>query len=205
MFLSWGGVPERGAGGPVRGRSHRLAVSVSSAIGHHFHNGPPFPGGRTPRVLRRSCRPFTREARRLPRSIASAARFVIDLWIGVTAGCPWVACGRSRTLTGQCRQPFCPGDPTSHSNGPRPVTKLRCGRRRITPSGLHQARELGPPFEPKRDASRTVSTWPLRRRTPDAGCIPRLSRVRVETSGRAWTRPGRIRSRSSSFPINRTV
>lgn len=104
-------------------------------------------------------------------------------------------CGRSRTFIGQCCQPFCPGDPTNHSDGPHTVTKSRCGEGKINPSGLHQAWELGPPSEPNRDTSRTVSTWPLRRRSlpPDAGCIPRLCRVRVESSRRTWIRPGRIR------------
>lgn len=110
-------------------------------------------------------------------------------------------CGRGRTFTGQCCRPLCPGDPTSHPDGPRRITKLPSVRGRISPSRLRQAREIGPPSEPKRDASRTIFTWPLRRRSlpSDAGCVPRQSRVRVKTSERAWTRSGRIRFRRTSF------
>ena len=101
--------------------------------------------------------------------------------------------GRSRTFTGQCCQPFCPGDPTKHSDGPRVVTKYRHVKERIRLPRLHQVTELGLPSEPKRDTSRTIFTWPLRRRSlpPDAGCIPSFE-VRVKISERAWTRPSRI-------------
>jgi hypothetical protein len=194
MFLSWGGFPERGAGRPVSGRSHRLAVSVSSAMGHHFHNGPSFPRSDSLPVLGRSCRPFTREARRLPRSIASAARFVMDLWIGVTAGRPeGCPSGRSRTFTGQCRRPFCPGDSTTHSDGPRRVTKFRCGRRGSFLQGFIRPGSLA--HRPSRNVTPPELSPPgpfVIGFLPDAGCIPRLCRVRVETSRRAWTRPGRI-------------
>jgi hypothetical protein len=107
MFLSRGGFPERGAGRPIAAAATELAVSMSCASGHHFHNGPSCPRAVARcRVPRKSCHPFTREARRLPRSIASAARFVLDLSIGVTAGQPKLLCGRSGTFTGQCGQPF---------------------------------------------------------------------------------------------------
>ena len=82
--------------------------------------------------------------------------------------------GRSRTFTGQCCQPFCPGDPTSHSDGSRVVTKYRHVKERIRLLRLRPAWGLGLPSEPNRDTSRTVFTWPLRRRSlpPDAGCVP---------------------------------
>ena len=83
--------------------------------------------------------------------------------------------GRSRTFTGQCCQPFCPGDATCHVDGPRIVTKSRSLEDWIKTSGLRPARELGPPPPPKHDASRTLFTRPLRRRPlpSDAGCVPR--------------------------------
>jgi hypothetical protein len=56
--------------------------------------------------------------------------------------------GRSRTFTGQCCQPFCPGDLTSYSGGPRPVTKFRCMEERIGLPGLRPAWGIGPPPEP---------------------------------------------------------
>ena len=82
--------------------------------------------------------------------------------------------GRSRIFIGQCCQPFCPGDPTNHLDGPRVVTKSRHVKERIRLPGLCQATELHPPSQPKRDTSRTILTWPLRHRLlpSGAGCIP---------------------------------
>jgi hypothetical protein len=176
VFLSLGGFPERGTGRPRAVAVAGLTSSLSEARCHYFHNGSSFRRGLAaarPRLLRKSCRPFAREARRLPRSIASAVRFVLDLLIGVTAARPRPCRGRSRTLTGQCHWPLCPGDSTKHSDGLHVVTKYR-RQREDRPPGLPRAPELGPPSEPKRDASRTVFTWPLRRRSlpPDAGCVP---------------------------------
>ena len=110
-------------------------------------------------------------------------------------------CGRSGTFTGQCCQPFCPGDPASHVDGPPSEPSYRSLRRMIDPPGLQAARDPGPPSPPKRDASRTVSTWPLRHRSlpRDAGCIPRRGRVRVKISERVWSRPGRIRLHRTPF------
>jgi hypothetical protein len=102
---------------------------------------------------------------------------------------------QSRIFAGQCCQPFCFGDDTSHSDGPQIVTKYRSAKESIKLSGLQQAWEPGPPSEPKRAASETVFTWPLRRRLlpSDAGCLPRRCRqVRVKISKRAWTRSGKI-------------
>ena len=110
-------------------------------------------------------------------------------------------CGRSGTFTGQCCQPFCPGDSASHVDGPPSEPSYRSLRRLIVPPGLQAARDPGPPSPPKRDASRTVSTWPLRHRSlpRDAGCIPRRGRVRVKISERVWSRPGRIRLHRTPF------
>ena len=101
--------------------------------------------------------------------------------------------GRSRTFTGQCCQPFCPGDPTKHPDGPSVVTKCRLAGKRSIPKASAEATGHGPPSRPKRDASQTVFTWPLRHRLlpPGAGCVPSFE-VRVKISERAWTRSGRI-------------
>ena len=101
--------------------------------------------------------------------------------------------GRSRTFTGQCCQPFCPGDPSNHSDGSRVVTKYRHAKERIRLLRLQPAWERGLPSEPKHDTPRTIFTWPLRHRSlpSDAGCIPSFE-VRVKISERAWTRTGRI-------------
>ena len=116
VFLSGGGFPERGTGGPDAVAAVGLTVSVSQSSCHDFH-----------------------------------------------------------TFAGQCCQPLCPGDAANHVDRPGIVTKSRSLKGRIGTSGLRPAWERGPPPPPKRDASRTLFTWPLRRRLlpPDAGCVPR--------------------------------
>lgn len=202
MFLSWGRFPERGAGRPESGPNHRLAVSVSSAIGHHFHKRSLLSARCFHPAYSRGAAILSRE--RPGAFLVPSRPPLLSSWtyrLALPPNSYRLFCGRSRTFIGQCCLPFCPGDPTNHSGGPHTVTKSRCEGGRISPSGLHQAWELGPPSEPKRDTSRTISTWPLRRRLlpPDAGCVPRIYRVRVESSERAWTRPGRIRLHSSPF------
>ena len=181
MCLSRDGFPERGPGGPVAAAIARLTFSMSCASGHYFHNGPSFPRqlprergcpATTPEEL-----PSFRERGQAPSSLhrfrRSFRRGLIDR--RYRRGLP--RSGRSRTFTGQCCRPFCPGDPASHSEGPRIITKRRPARERIRLPRLHQVRENGPPSKPKRDASRTIFTWPLRHRSlpPDAGSYP-LSR-----------------------------
>jgi len=74
-----------------------------------------------------------------------------------------------------------------------PHTKRRHAREWMRLPRLPRVTELGLPSGPKRDASQTISTWPLRRRSlpPDAGYIPSFE-VRVEISVQAWSRTGRI-------------
>ncbi len=63
------------------------------------------------------------------------------------------SCGRSGTFTGQCCQPFCPGDPTSHVDGPASETSCRSLRGTINPQGFrlqgalahHLRRNVTPP------------------------------------------------------------
>lgn len=85
-----------------------------------------------------------------------------------------LAAGRSRIFTGQCSQPFCPGDLTNHSDGPQCVTKSRPVGEWIHLSRLRPAWERGLPSEPTRDTPRTIFPWPLRHRSlpPGAGCLP---------------------------------
>jgi hypothetical protein len=82
---------------------------------------------------------------------------------------------RRGTLTGQCGQPLCPGEITSHLDGPqRPTVACAAEGDRRVPPMLRQAWERGMPSRPKRDPSRTILAWPLRRRPlpDDAGCVP---------------------------------
>jgi hypothetical protein len=155
-FLSRGEFPERGTGRPDAVAIAGLTSSLSGAGRHYFHNGSSFHrilACAKTGLLRKSCRPFTREARRLPRSIASAARFVLDLWIGVTAAWSKPGCGRSRTLTGQCQWSLCPGDSINHSDGLHVVTKYRRQRGGLVPRGFrrlgslahHPSRNMTPP------------------------------------------------------------
>ncbi len=178
-LLSGGGFPERGTGGPVAVAIAGLTSFLSGLSRHCFPNGPSFHRGwRKPVPTTPEELPSFHERGQAPSSFhrlrRSFRRRLIDWRYRLQ---PRPLRGRSRTFTGQCCQPFCPGDPTSHSDGPRVVPKYRREEGRISPSRLHQVREIGPPSEPKRDASRTIFTWPLRRRSlsPDAGCIPQQS------------------------------
>jgi len=81
---------------------------------------------------------------------------------------------RRGTFTGQCGQPLCPGDATSHRVGPQPGTVVRAAAGKPgPPRRLRQVRERGLPTRPKRDASRATLAWPLRQRPLPfaAGCV----------------------------------
>lgn len=160
-------------------RSHvaELALSMSWLSCRYFHNGPSCRRETLTRwrLPRKGCRPFTREVRHLlvPSHSPLISSVTYRLALPLPAG---AGNGRSRTFTGQCCQPFCPGGPTSHSDGPRVVTKYQPVEERIGLLRLRPAWERGPPSEPNRDTSRTIFTWPLRHRSlpPGAGCIPLL-------------------------------
>jgi hypothetical protein len=150
-----------------------LTFSVSCVRCHYFPYGPSYHRGSpvrfttTPEEL-----PSFHERGQAPSSFHRIGRsFRLGL-IDWPYRC--VCSGRSRTFIGQCCQPFCSGDATIHSDGPRDVTKYRRARERIRLSELQQVREHGPPSEPKRDTSQTVFTWPLRHRSlpSDAGPYP---------------------------------
>ena len=93
------------------------------------------------------------------------------LWVRRTRPVP----GRRGTFTGQCGQPLCPGETTSHLVGSqhRTVVGLRGEEDDPSSARLRQAWERGLPTRPKRDPSRTILAWPLRHRPlpDDAGCV----------------------------------
>ncbi len=191
MFLSPGEFPERGTGRPDAVAIAQLAFSMSCMSCHYFHNGPCFHRviATTPQEL-----PSFHERGQAPSPFHRIRRsFRLGLIDWRYRRGPGPGGGRSRTFTGQCCQPFCSGDSTIHPGGPHAVTKCRHAREWIRLSRLHPAWELGLPPGPKRDAPRTIFTWPLRRRSlpPDAGCIPSFE-VRVKISVQARTRTGRI-------------
>ena len=149
-------------------------------------------------LLRKSCHPFTREARRLPCSIASVTHFA------AAYSSPYRTTrvgGRSRTFTGQCYQPFCSGDATSHADAHWTVTKCRAREGWIRTPGLRPAWELGPHPPPNRDTPRTISTWPLRRRLlpSDPGCAHGFHRVTWRFPDRLG--PARVRFDFIRFPF----
>ena len=125
-FLSRDGFPERGTGRPVAVAIVGLTSSLSSANRHCFPSVLPFAASRTVRLpatpeelpsfhKRGQAPPLFHRIRRSFRQRLIDWRYRRESPRG----------GRSRTFTGQCCQPFCPGDPTSHFAGPRTVTKSR--------------------------------------------------------------------------------
>ena len=89
--------------------------------------------------------------------------------------------GRRGTFTGQCCQPLCAGDAARHLSDPSIITVLRS--RKIPFRGFSSSRSLAHHSRPKRDPSRTILTWPLRRPSlpSDAGCVaPRLFDLRLQ-------------------------
>ena len=162
---------------------------MSRVLGYFFQKKRFFLSFAVSELLRKSCHPFTREARRLPCSIASVTHFA------AAYSSPYRTTrvgGRSRTFTGQCYQPFCSGDATSHADAHWTVTKCRPREGWIRTPGLRTARELGPLSPPKRDTPRTISTWPLRRRLlpSDPGCIQRFAPLSGEDFQTGLDPPG---------------
>ena len=179
-FLSLGGFPERGTGRPVAAAIAVLAFSLSCMSCHYFHNGPsyhrepPKQFATTPEEL-----PSFHERGQAPSSfhrIRRSFRLGLIDW-RYRREAEAVAADEVGLSPVSVISQLCPGDPTSHSDGPRVVTKHRHARERIKLLRLQQVRELGLPSEPKRDTSRTVFTWPLRHRLlpPGPGSYP-LSR-----------------------------
>lgn len=98
---------------------------------------------------------------------------------------------RRGTLTGQRGRPLCPGETTNHLDGPQqPTVACAAAGDRPAPRMLRQAWERGMPSRPKRDPSRTILAWPLRRRPlpAGAGCIP-LRRESSSKDFRTGTAP----------------
>ena len=179
MFLSVGEFPERGTGRPAAAAITELTFSMSCLNCHYFQRAY-----QEARFLTRSFLsspsqvttpeelPSFHERGQAPSSLHRIRRsFRLGLidWRYRLEAAP--VGGRSRTFIGQRCQPFCSGDTTNHSIGPRAVTKYRHAKERNELLRLQPAWEHGLPTEPKRDTSRTVFTWPLRRRLlpPDPG------------------------------------
>ena len=97
---------------------------------------------------------------------------------------------------------MCPGDSTSHSDGLYVVTKHRRQRRGLISQGFRRLGSLAP--HPSRNVTPPGLSSPgpsvVVRYLPTLAAYPGSCRVRVKISGRAWTRPGRIRPHQFSFP-----
>jgi hypothetical protein len=83
--------------------------------------------------------------------------------------------GRDRrrgTFTGQGCQPLCAGDATKHLSDPSVVTESR--QRKNPFRSFSSLRSLAHHSRPKRDPSRTILTWHLRRHSlpSDASFVP---------------------------------
>lgn len=178
-FLASSGFLKEEQAGLVAAAVVELAIPVSRLRSHFFHNGPSFHFRLTRQGQAESYsgRAAILSQERLGTFLAPSHQRHVSSWTYRSALPPagFQRSGRSRTFTGQCGQPFCPGDATSHVDGSPAVTKYPPVKEWIMFPGFQQARELDPPSPPKRDTSRTISTWPLRRRSlpPDPGCVPR--------------------------------
>ena len=160
-FLSHGGFPERGTGRPGAVAVAELAFSLSCLNSHYFHNGPsyhrepPWRFATTPEEL-----PSFHERGQAPSSLHRIRRsFRLGLidW-RYRREAETVAADEVGLSPVSVVSHLCPGDPTSHSDGPHVLTKYRRAREWIRLLRLHRVPELGLPSEPKRDTSRTIFT-----------------------------------------------
>ena len=126
-------------------------------------------------LLRESCHPKSEDVREgRPRTAAFTSCFGRALSAGVTRPTAWA--GRDDvglspvSVVSHFVQATPPDTLTDHRRSP---SILRCESTLLLPM-LRQMTELGTPPGPNRDASWTISAWPLRqRRLPHAaGCIP---------------------------------
>lgn len=118
-----------------------------------FTTVPAFVRRQDAQLLRRSCHPQSEGARHPLRSIAWA--FAFRQWL-IAQRYPterFAQRRRRRTFIGQCCQPFCSGDVTSHVDGPHRVTKYRNVERMISPPRFQLAREP--------DLPSAAETWHL--------------------------------------------
>ena len=126
------------------------------------------------------------------RTAASPDPFALLIGLGCPGGTRDGVGFSPVSVDSHCVQASPPITPTARSDQPYRVLR----RNPPGPLVLPQAWELGTPSRPKRDPSRTILAWPLRRRPlrDDAGCIPLRRRVRARISARVRPRTGRIRS-----------
>ena len=143
---------------------------MSCTSSHHFHKrsflssgGLRFPI--TPEEL-----PSFRESGQAPNSLHRVRRSFRQGLIDWRYRIPSrrIGGGRSRTFTGQCCQPLCPGDSTKHPDGPSVVTKSRPTGERSIPKAsagygawpIHQGRNVTPPRLSSPDPSDTGCCLP---------------------------------------------
>jgi hypothetical protein len=181
--------------------TRRANCSLSNGPPSPFHTVLPFPGSSALAALFPS-RPeeLLSLSRLQPRRVGTvpSRRRLLSSWTYGLAYRSWRANDVGLSPVSAVNH-SCPGDPTSHRDGPDAVPESRHPGELNPLLGLQQARELGPPSRPKRDASRTLFAWPLQRRSSpsDPGCVPPRTRgVRAKSSVRARPRTGRIRLHS---------
>jgi hypothetical protein len=196
-FLSLGGFPERGTGQPHAVAVAGLTFSLSGA-------NLPLLSQRFFISSQAGLRQDATTTKELPsfrgrgQAPSPFHRFRRSFCLGLMDWryrCRADPCGgRSRTLTGQCRYPLCPGDTTNHSDGLRVVTKYRRQRRGLISPGFHWLRSLAP--HPSRNVTPPGLSSPgpfvAVCYLPTLAAYPDQCQVRVKISERAWTRSGRI-------------
>ncbi len=103
--------------------------------------------------------------------------------------------GTTWDLVGQVFPSFSPGETTKHPHVSAVDNRLFHGQRLRPPTPALQTREdPGAHERPKRDSSRSITAWPLRRRPcgTTLAAYPSRRRVRAVTSARRRTRTGRM-------------
>jgi hypothetical protein len=189
MFLSTAALPDRGSGGPGRARRYRLTALMVRRLRPPSQTEVPFARW----LLRNRCHP--RSGRRWGRP--PYRRVARPFRVAYRSGLPWWNQGRRGTFTGQCGQPLCPGETTTHPDGPqRPTVACAAERSSWTPRcfsrlgslALRRGRNVAPPELSLPGPFVAAHCWPT------LAAYPSVRRVRARISARARPRTGRIRS-----------
>lgn len=191
-FLASPSCPSEARTGPKAASSRRANCPRGLAATSLFATVAPF----ACRLLWRSCRPRAPQSGGPGRAAAWPSLFVVDLWAWVVRGRPRNGVGLSPVnAVGHCEQATSPITPSVRRGYPHSPPRER--------SQIAQCFHRLGSLAPTRSRNVTPPVLSLPGPSVTARCRPALAaylfarRVRARISGRARTRPGRIRF---SFP-----